>query len=302
MIKFYKNFLFKMESKKSKTVRLVYPQWQGGVNPNYAIGSEILNLVLPKGKNTETLEVPVDKNFDKEIELKDGINEQTNILKQLQCAFNMLETKNPDKVIILGGDCSVSQPAFDYLHGKYPEKTCIIWLDAHPDISTPKDFEHEHAMILGNLLGDGAPNCSKIVKNKFKYDEVMYGGLIHKKLLPYEEKYLKEKNLKYAVPEDLKDNSNKITNWIKENGFKQVLIHLDLDVLSPIQFRSLLCNEPNLPTPDYAIGEMNLKDIVRIIVDISKTAKLVGFSIAEYMPWDIINMRKEFSKIDIFQD
>ena len=291
-----------MESKKSKTVRLVYPQWQGGVNPNYAIGSEILNLVLPKGKNTETLEVPVDKNFDKEIELKDGINEQTNILKQLQCAFNMLETKNPDKVITLGGDCSVSQPAFDYLHGKYPEKTCIVWLDAHPDITTPKDFEHEHAMILGNLLGDGAPNCSKIVKNKFKYDEVMYGGLIHKKLLPHEEKYLKEKNLKYAVPEDLKENSNKITDWIKENGFKQVLIHLDLDVLSPTQFRSLLCNEPNLPTPDYAIGEMNLKDIVRIIVDISKTAKLVGFSIAEYMPWDIINMRKEFSKIDIFQD
>lgn len=268
----------------------------------YAIGSEILNLVLPKGKNTETLEVPVDKNFDKEIERKDGINEQTNILKQLQCAFNILETKNPDKVITLGGDCSVSQPAFDYLHGKYPEKTCIVWLDAHPDISTPKDFEHEHAMILGNLLGDGAPNCSKIVKNKFKYDEVMYGGLIHKKLLPYEEKYLKEKNLKYAVPEDLKENSNKITNWIKENGFKQVLVHLDLDVLSPTQFRSLLCNEPNLPTPDYAIGEMNLKDIVRIIVDISKTAKLVGFSIAEYMPWDIINMRKEFSKIDIFQD
>ena len=291
-----------MESKKSKTVRLVYPQWQGGVNPNYAIGSEILNLVLPKGKNTETLEVPVDKNFDKEIELKDGINEQTNILKQLQCAFNMLETKNPDKVITLGGDCSVSQPAFDYLHGKYPEKTCIVWLDAHPDITTPKDFEHEHAMVLGNLLGDGAPNCSKIVKNKFKYDEVMYGGLIHKKLLPHEEKYLKEKNLKYAVPEDLKANSNKITDWIKENGFKQVLIHLDLDVLSPTQFRSLLCNEPNLPTPDYAIGEMNLKDIVRIIVDISKTAKLVGFSIAEYMPWDIINMRKEFSKIDIFQD
>ena len=291
-----------MESKKSKTVRLVYPQWQGGVNPNYVIGSEILNLVLPKGKNIETLEVPVDKNFDKEIEVKDGINEQTNILKQLQCAYNMLKSKNPDKVITLGGDCSVSQPAFDYLHGKYPEKTCIVWLDAHPDISTPKDFEHEHAMILGNLLGDGAPNCSKIVKNKFKYNEVMYGGLIYKGLLPYEEKYLKEKNLKYAVPEDLKENSNKITNWIKENGFKQVLVHLDLDVLSPKQFRSLLCNEPNLPTPDYAIGEMSLKDIVRIIVDISKTAKLVGFSVAEYMPWDIINMRKEFSKIDIFQD
>ena len=207
-----------MDSKKTKTVRLVYPQWQGGVNPNYAIGSEILNLVLPKGKNTETLEVPVDKNFDKKLEIKNGINEETAILKQLQCAFNMLETKNPDKVITLGGDCSVSQPAFDYLHGKYPEKTCIVWLDAHPDISTPKDFEHEHAMILGNLLGDGAPNCSKIVKNKFKYEQVMYGGLIHKKLLPYEEKYLKEKNLKYAIPEDLKENTNKI----KQIGLKKM--------------------------------------------------------------------------------
>ena len=214
----------------------------------------------------------------------------------------MLETKNPDKVITLGGDCSVSQPAFDYLHGKYPEKTCIIWLDAHPDITTPKDYQNEHAMVLGNLLGDGAPNCAKIVKNKFKYDQVMYGGLIHKKLWPYEQEYFKGKNLRFAVPDDLKENSNKITDWIKENGFKQALVHLDLDALSPTQFRSLLCNEPNLPTPDYAIGEMNLKDIVRIIIDISKTAKLVGFSIAEYLPWDIINMRKEFAKIDIFQE
>ena len=105
------------------------------------------------------------------------------------------------------------------------------------------------------------------MKNKFKYDEVMYGGLIHKKLLPHEEKYLKEKNLKYAVPEDLKENSNKITNWIKDNGFKQVLIHLDLDVLSPTQFRSLLCNEPNLPTPDYAIGEMNLKRVCKLFFE-----------------------------------
>ena len=78
----------------------------------------------------------------------------------------------------------------------------------------------------------------------------MYGGLIHKKLWPYEQEYFKGKNLRFAVPDDLKENSNKITDWIKENGFKQALVHLDLDVLSPTQFRSLLCNEPNLPTPD----------------------------------------------------
>ena len=112
----------------------------------------------------------------------------------------------------------------------------------------------------------------------------------------------KKKKIKYATPKELKENSDAIINWMKENGFKHALIHLDLDVLTPKLFRSLLCNEPNLPTPDYAIGSMELKDIVRIIVDISKQAELVGFSIAEYMPWDIINMRKEFSKVDIFKD
>ena len=293
-----------MESKKSKTLRLVYPQWQGGINPNYAIGSEILSLVIPKGGNSSaTLEVPVEKDLTKEGTVQNGIYEESALLNQLQCAYNILQTKDPDKVITIGGDCSVSQPAFDYLHGKYPDKTCIIWLDAHPDISSPEiGWRNEHAMVLGNLLGDGASNFSKIVKNKFKYDQIMYGGLIHEKLLPHEVKYLEEKKIKYAVPNELKENSDKIINWIKENGFKQALIHLDLDVLSPKLFRSLLCNEPNLSTPDYAIGTMELKDIVRIIIDISKQTKLVGFSIAEYMPWDIINMRNEFSKVDIFQD
>ena len=229
-----------MESKKSKTLRLVYPQWQGGINPNYAIGSEILSLVLPKGGNSsETLEVPVEKDLTKEGTVQNGIYEESALLNQLQCAYNILQTKDPDKVITIGGDCSVR---------KYPDKTCIIWLDAHPDISSPEiGWRNEHAMVLGNLLGDGASNFSKIVKNKFKYDQIMYGGLIHEKLLPHEVKYLEEKKIKYAVPNELKENSDKIINWIKENGFKQALIHLDLDVLSPKLFRSLLCNEPNLP-------------------------------------------------------
>ena len=38
-----------MSQKKSKTLRLIYPQWQGGINPNYATGSEVLSLILPKG-------------------------------------------------------------------------------------------------------------------------------------------------------------------------------------------------------------------------------------------------------------
>ena len=35
----------------------------------------------------------------------------------------VLIQENPDRIIVIGGDCSVSQVPFDYLSGKYGEKT-----------------------------------------------------------------------------------------------------------------------------------------------------------------------------------
>lgn len=46
---------------------------------------------------------------------------------------------------------------FDYLHGKY-ENVGIVWIYAHPDVSTLNDgYPNAHAMVLGNLLEQGAP-------------------------------------------------------------------------------------------------------------------------------------------------
>ena len=60
----------------------------------------------------------------------------------------------------------------------YGDSEGIIWMDPHPDIYTPKQLHNEHTMVLGNLLGDGSEEFAKIVKNKFSYNKVMYGGLI----------------------------------------------------------------------------------------------------------------------------
>ena len=43
---------------------------------------------------------------------------------------------------------------------------------------TPKEFNHEHAMVLGNLLGHGAPSFAKTVKAPFRPNQVLYVGLI----------------------------------------------------------------------------------------------------------------------------
>ena len=47
---------------------------------------------------------------------------------------------------------------------------------------------------------------------------------------------------------------------------------------------------------------MKFTQAVRMICDVSKEAKLVGLTIAEYKPWDIYYIRKELKKIDIMND
>ena len=56
-------------------------------------------------------------------------------------------------------------------------------MDAHLDISTPKQLHNEHTMVLGNLLGDGCEEFAKVVKNKFSYNKVIYAGLVYEGVL-----------------------------------------------------------------------------------------------------------------------
>ena len=47
---------------------------------------------------------------------------------------------------------------------------------------------------------------------------------------------------------------------------------------------------------------MTFTEAVRMICDVSKEAKLVGLTVAEYKPWDIYYIKNELKKIEIFND
>ena len=165
---------------------------------------------------------------------------------------------------------------------------------------TPKEFNHEHAMVLGNLLGHGAPSFAKTVKPPFRPNQVLYVGLIESGLLPHEKSFIAEHSLSYLTPQDL-TSTQPVTDWLTANKIEHVMVHLDLDVLSPTDFRSLLCNKPHQGPVEYAVGEMTLAKIFQILQAVSENSELVGLSIAEYLPWDIINLRNGLSKLDIFK-
>lgn len=287
----------------SKTLRLVFPQWQGGNDPNYVFGSELLSHIVPPSTKAETIRVTVDEALSQELPLENGVLGESGLLRQLAEAAKVLEEKRPDKVITLGGDCSISQAPFDYLHGRYPDSLGILWLDAHSDMSTINDSTRGHMMVLGNLLGQGAPSFAEKVQHPFKVEQVLLAGLKYQELRPCDHQ-VDELNMNYLTPEELANDSQPLIDWICQNQFKQLAIHFDLDVLSPQDFRSTKPAKPYLAVEQFPapVGTMTLEQIARIIGDVAKKTEIVGFSIGEHIPWDAINLRKALEGVEIFRE
>lgn len=68
--------------------------------------------------------------------------------------MELLEKQNPDKILTLGGECSVSVLPFSYLGHKYKGDVVVVWIDAHKDLNLPGDsYEGYHAMALASCCG-----------------------------------------------------------------------------------------------------------------------------------------------------
>ena len=283
----------------SNTLRLLMPQWQGGNNPPYAFGAKLLAWLAPAAGDTPQVKVPVEPYKGTELPRENGVVARSVLLQQLQSASKIIEAYQPDRIIVFGGDCLVSQAPFAYLNERYQGKLGVLWLDAHPDVSTPDMYKHEHAMVLGNLLGEGDPEFAAKVKVRVDPKLVMYGGL--QGMSPAEDKIVSRLNLRRAGAKDLAATSRPVLDWIEENQIAQLAIHLDLDVLDPKWFRSLLPCEPVEQPFATVPGEMTLSQITRLIQDISKQTDVVGLSIAEHLPWDAINLHNFLAAVPIFE-
>ena len=287
--------------KTKKTIRLVYPQWQGGVNPDYVFGSKLLAFLAPPNSRDETVEIAVNQDFSVPLELVDGVDGGDILLRQMDEVSRVLNEKDPDRVIVFGGDCAVSQRPFDYLHGKYGEKMGIIWLDAHPDISTTEDSSHLHETVLGNLIGLGEKSAVTRVEHPFAARKVIFAGLIEKDLRPMDRR-VKNLHMAVAAPDMLAKDGSLIRNWVREQGVEYVAVHFDLDALTPADFRSIYPGEPYCEQFSAAVGELTLKQIETVLREASREAEIVGMTVAEHLPWDAFRLRETLSKLSIFMD
>ena len=282
-----------------KTIRLLYPDHVSGGLEAYYFGANLLQYILPENQNQPIIRVNIAPPDGKEKTITNGISAEDEVLSGIKDAQAKLEKAQPDRVITIGGNCMVSLAPFDYLHGRY-ENTGIIWIDAPPDVSTVKDgYLCAHAMVLGSLLGYGADQLSAQMKNaKFKPEEILYVGL--QPLHDYQENFLNDVGVDYKVQDQAFVSDEEITAFMRK--FDHILVHFDIDVLDEHFFHSTYFANPELVGDGAGGGKMKMDKLYSVLKLITDTADVVGFTIAEYLPFDELRLHKMLSGIKLFTE
>lgn len=81
-----------------------------------------------------------------------GIESRGTVMRCLTEALDLIHKHGVDRILTLGGECSVSVAPFAVLAEKYGDNLAVVWIDAHPDTDTPETgYDGYHAMAVSHL-------------------------------------------------------------------------------------------------------------------------------------------------------
>ena len=153
--------------------------------------------------------------------MENGIVGREALLRQARAAREAIEKHCPDRIVTLGGDCLIDLAPMAYLNRRYGGNLGVLWVDAHPDVLTPKDFVQGNAQVLGAFLGRGDPELVGEVDTPVKPSRVMYAGL--DAWMPVEAEVINELGLRRAGADSLADTSSPVLDWIANGGITHLL-------------------------------------------------------------------------------
>lgn len=286
----------------AKTIRLIYPQWQGGditrwipeisdpalVARGYYLGAQLLDFLAPdNGQPKYTVPVNTDA---KERKAVDGVLDRDDIALQTKAALDILNIEKPDKIVTLGGECSVSVAPFTYLADKYKDDVAMIWIDAHPDITLPGDvYTGYHAMAVTACMGLGDKDIVSQLPARISPEKILFVGL-----RDWERDEIKARQQEYGIkhlsPEDVATDSSAVIDWLKKCEASRVVVHFDMDVLAPAEIIAAVGVVPD---------GMKMADVVRVINDIASEKELVGLTVAEPMPRIAIRLKSMLAQLPL---
>jgi arginase len=256
----------------------------------YAVGSAVLEAVLPP-HDGPTASVPVSMT-DEGLAERDGMEAKAIVVEQLSRALAVIGQHSPARIATLGGECSVSVAPFSVLADRYGDDLAIVWIDSHPDVGTgDSEYPGYHAMAVSALTGYGDPDVQAVLPATVSADRVVLVGL--HSWTDDDDPHLAEWGLQSFSPEELRGSSGPLLEWLAATGCSRVAIHFDVDTIDSNEIVLGLGAEPN---------GLTSAEVRRIVGDIEKAVDVVGFTIAEFFPRQVMHLRQILRDFPLLSD
>jgi len=247
---------------------LLLPEWQAyGVDAAVAHAARALAATFPVGSFVE-----VDAPLAEPLPLEAGVIGLQALARQARLTLDTLADARPARIFTIAGTCGAELGPVAYLNARYRGDLAVVWLDAHGDLNTPETSPsaHFHGMVLRTLLGAGPDALVGLLPRRLSANQVILAGV--RDLDRDEILFASDAAVTRLSPADLLV-PDRVTGRVRATGFTKVYVHLDLDVLDPVEFPDTLMQTPGGPTIDQVV------DTIR---HLDASFDVVGFSVVEF--------------------
>jgi arginase len=220
---------------------------------------------------------------DDGLELHDGIEAKDAVLAQLRSALALIAEHTPARITTLGGDCAVSVAPFSALAKRYGDDLAVIWIDSHPDIGTGASaYAGYHAMAVSALAGRGDPDLVGMLPAAVPPSRIALVGM-HDWTDPAHPATAAEWGLSVFGPDDLRDDSIRLLDWLRSTGATKAAIHFDVDTIDSDEIRLGLGADR---------GGLSISQARRVVAEVTAATDVVALTIAEFIPRQVMRLKQ----------
>jgi arginase len=253
-----------------RDLSLLVPEWQGsGRESAVGAGTRALAALFPRAVFA-TIDAP-----DQEtLATDEGVIGVGSIAARTRETLAAIDQAQPARIFTIAGTCGAELAPVTYLSDRYKSDFAVVWLDAHGDLNTPQSSPsaHFHGMVLRTLMGDGAPSLASLVRRPLAATQIVLAGV--RSLDRDEATFISDAAISRLGPADLLV-PDRVTGRLRSGGFTKIYVHVDLDVLDPVEF-------PDVLVP--AAGGISAVVLTETIRSLASAFDIVGVSVVEFRP------------------
>lgn len=217
-------------------------EWQGCESPELERGSRLLAAEVFE----DSPYVDFGSSECGDLSVRAGVFALDCVSARFAHVLDELRARAPKRVFTIGGTCGSEAAPVAYLAARH-DHLGVVWFDAHGDLNTPASSPsgHFHGMVLRSLLGEGPAALTARMEVALDPGKVVIAGARDLDVPERDYIALAGIGLIEGWPEAM---AQRIEGLLRASGVESLYIHIDVDVIDPLDFGDALFSVPGGPS------------------------------------------------------